>query len=252
MTYKVLAIVKFNNDIALVLDKKPIITYEQHGNDLIGFDESGTFYDFFYYDKPSGSFYAFAGSKFDLQLKNGDSIHCYGQWWSGISETARKTVGKEICHVTWQDVDSLRDCYVFSGQSCDKEKHDKLISSYNGKIYDYWEYEKILKSEVQSRHRQINEIQQRAEKAAQGPWILGGCSGRMITTPDGYVGDGFIADVDTLANADFIAHSRQDIPNLLAHIAELSEKIGQLEAEKRHFDNGHTCAMCRAEGGNRK
>lgn len=27
-----------------------------------------------------------------------------------------------------------------------------------------------------------------------GPWILGGCSGRMITTPDGYVGDGFIAE----------------------------------------------------------
>lgn len=38
-----------------------------------------------------------------------------------------------------------------------------------------------------------------------GPWILGGCSGRMITTPNGYVGDGFIADVDTLANAYLIA-----------------------------------------------
>jgi len=41
-------------------------------------------------------------------------------------------------------------------------------------------------------------------KHAELPWILGGCSGRMITTPDGYIGDGFIADVDTLANAAFI------------------------------------------------
>lgn len=36
---------------------------------------------------------------------------------------------------------------------------------------------------------------------ANGPWELGGCSGRMITTVSKYVGDGFIADVDTLANA---------------------------------------------------
>lgn len=39
------------------------------------------------------------------------------------------------------------------------------------------------------------------------PWILGGCSGRMITTPNGYMGDGFIADVDTKANAEFIVRA---------------------------------------------
>ena len=38
-------------------------------------------------------------------------------------------------------------------------------------------------------------------------WILGGCSGRMITTPSSYCGDGFIADVDTLANAQHIVKS---------------------------------------------
>lgn len=38
-----------------------------------------------------------------------------------------------------------------------------------------------------------------------GPWILGGASGRMITTPSGYYGDGFIADVDTKANAKLIS-----------------------------------------------
>lgn len=42
-------------------------------------------------------------------------------------------------------------------------------------------------------------------KHEPGPWILGGASGRMVTTPSGYYGDGFIADVDTIANAKLIA-----------------------------------------------
>ena len=45
----------------------------------------------------------------------------------------------------------------------------------------------------------------KGKKFEPGPCILGGCSGRMITTPDGYVGGGFSADVDTLANASLIS-----------------------------------------------
>lgn len=40
-----------------------------------------------------------------------------------------------------------------------------------------------------------------SNKHEREPWVLGGCSGRMVTTPSGYVGDGFIADVDTKDNA---------------------------------------------------
>jgi hypothetical protein len=62
------------------------------------------------------------------------------------------------------------------------------------------------------------------------PWVLGGCSGRMITTPDGYTGDGFIADVDTLDNARRIvacvnACEGVDTENL--------EMIGRMFAEKK-------------------
>jgi len=55
-----------------------------------------------------------------------------------------------------------------------------------------------------------------------GPWTLGGCSGRMITTPNGYVGDGFIADVDTLANANLIASAPDMLEALELCMAELS------------------------------
>ena len=70
----------------------------------------------------------------------------------------------------------------------------------------------------------IREIEKRLEEAEPGPWKLGGCSGRMITTPSGYYGDGFIADVDTKANADLIAHAPTDIRFLLGEVARLTER----------------------------
>lgn len=56
-------------------------------------------------------------------------------------------------------------------------------------------------------------------KHTPGPWILGGCSGRMITTPSGYRGDGFIADVDTKANAQLIAAA----PDMLEALKQVAE-----------------------------
>jgi hypothetical protein len=42
------------------------------------------------------------------------------------------------------------------------------------------------------------------EKHELEPWVLGGISGRTVTTPSGYYGDGIIADCDTKANGNRI------------------------------------------------
>lgn len=88
---------------------------------------------------------------------------------------------------------------------------------------------------------QLQAIRERAEKATQGPWQRG----------TGYQGDVYsrsgIVIVDTedsgsprqIRDATFIAHARQDIPDLLAYVAELEAEalgagmaISQLAAER--------------------
>ena len=54
------------------------------------------------------------------------------------------------------------------------------------------------------------------EKAATaGPWITGGCSGRMVKPVAFYGGDGFLADVDTKENSEMIVSARNALPALL-------------------------------------
>ncbi len=48
------------------------------------------------------------------------------------------------------------------------------------------------------------------------PWRLGGCSGRMVRPDCFYGGDGFIADVDTTPNADFIVRAVNAHDEMLA------------------------------------
>lgn len=57
------------------------------------------------------------------------------------------------------------------------------------------------------------------EQFTPGPWILGGCSGRMVRPDAFYGGDGFISDVDTIANARLVAAA----PNLYAACREVAD-----------------------------
>ena len=73
---------KYGTQQYLVLNREPVFLYERKCDWLIA--EDCGFFDFYHYKRPSGSFYAFAGRKFDIPLKDGSVEKAYGQWWHGI------------------------------------------------------------------------------------------------------------------------------------------------------------------------
>jgi hypothetical protein len=139
---KILAIVKFNDGRALVLDESPKLVYRKQGGSILGSD--GAFLSTYYLDKCGPGWMAFAGRKFDLTMEDGEVVHCYGQYWHGVTETHRKMVDGEIGHVTACDIDSLKQCYVFTGYECVKHKMIELIAQYKGPVYEYREYEMLI------------------------------------------------------------------------------------------------------------
>jgi len=145
---ELMALVKFNSGVALVMKNEIKFKYKKYDNIIIGIDESETFVDCLYYEAPWGRFKAFAGREFDISLENGKIIHCNGQWWHGGSDQAEKILDKKIVGVTVNDIESLKKCYVFTGCFAIKENKDKLIESYHGNLYEYYEYEKELKQSI--------------------------------------------------------------------------------------------------------
>lgn len=141
--YKILAAVKFNSRIAYVLDKEPELTYKKVGNIIYGTD--GLFYSCYEYSGMSPNRKAFAGREFDITLEDGEVINCVGQWWDGGFAEVEKITNCKIEHATINTLDKLKECYVFSGYEVDAEKFNQFIKSYTGGVYDYWEYEKIIK-----------------------------------------------------------------------------------------------------------
>lgn len=145
--YKIEAVVKFNDSEALVLSESPKILYERYGNYLFGLDEYRVFCDCYKYDRPSKDWEAFAGRKFDISMRDGTVEHAYGQWWDGGTKEFEEKLGSEIIHVTLRTKEDLKRCYVFVAYRADKSEYLKLRSQYREKVYDYWEYEEILKGE---------------------------------------------------------------------------------------------------------
>ena len=150
MAHKIIAIVNANgNSNWFVLKNKPVLKYNKYGSDtIIGTD--GTFFQFYGYERPSERWKAFAGREFDLKLEDGTVEHCYGQWWDKMTQTAINEFNindkeNKLVHIAIGTIDSLKKCYVFYGYSALKKKIDKLVKRYKGKVYEYWEYKKILK-----------------------------------------------------------------------------------------------------------
>lgn len=140
---KIVAVVKFNSGEAFVLNRMPELEYSRFGGTIIGTD--GTFHSL--YEKDFVTFSkAFGGHKFDLTMSDGEVVHCTGQWWDAVSETAFELVGPDIIPVTISTVEKLRQCYVFMGTRASGSKIKVLRGAYEGRVYEYREYEDHLKS----------------------------------------------------------------------------------------------------------
>lgn len=92
---------------------------------------------------------------------------------------------------------------------------------------------------------ELKAIRERCEAATAGPWLVqrrysNECEivPRITCEPSAERKCGWIADMvgapylgyaDTIANADFIAHARADVPRLLAEVERLRAKAAELD-----------------------
>lgn len=143
---EVKAIVDCNATKAVVLKEELDYEYERYGSIIVGLDSTGTFAKVYLYNNRLASGErAFGGRKFKLPLKSGEVVECKGEWWFGVNARVEEIVGGELIEVAYGVEKSLKGCYVYTAAYAVASKLDEIIAGYNGKTYDYWEYEKELK-----------------------------------------------------------------------------------------------------------
>ena len=144
---KVVAKVTCNDGFAYVLNRMPHFLYTKlDQKTIIGEDEG--MYEFYMYDRYTDRYKAFGGRQFQLPLTDGSVEKCYGQWWDGMNDTALKLFsGVSLCYFVYSTIEDLKKYYVYIGCRADVDWVKKLDSKYNGKIYDYWEFEKMINEE---------------------------------------------------------------------------------------------------------
>lgn len=92
---------------------------------------------------------------------------------------------------------------------------------------------------------QLNEIEQRAKAATEGPWVVTTCRcehsglkpsehGVLATKTSGMLAD-FCESLNDENDAEFIASARADVPQLVAEVRRLQGQIAAVkEALSRH------------------
>ncbi|MBY6273548.1 MAG: hypothetical protein CW346_15230 [Bacillaceae bacterium] len=89
--------------------------------------------------------------------------------------------------------------------------------------------------------QRLREIEERVSKATPGPWEAYGVGGiHMDGTSDGYsvmtaAGKRLHSPYMTQADADFIAHAREDVPWLLSLLREREEQARQLGVQMERY-----------------
>lgn len=150
MENKILAVVKFNDGEALVLEKEPELIYTKYdSHTIVGTD--GLFHVCYGYERPDERWKAFGGRKFELPLSDGTTEFCNGQWWASMTSRAVKELGitedNKAVSVTACSIDNLKRCYVFHGYTSTKQAYLDFRKTYDGPVYEYREYEKLIKNQ---------------------------------------------------------------------------------------------------------
>lgn len=123
----------------VVIDRPLHFIYERKGHALVAND--GGFYSSYYHGRPSASWQAFAGRKFDVPMMDGTVIKASGEWWYGGHE---KNAPEEIVSVGVATLDQLLDCYVFSAGYISKVKLDTwLRENTPGTIYRWYDKRRV-------------------------------------------------------------------------------------------------------------
>lgn len=143
---KIIAVVKFNDGEAYVLNRKPVMLYNKIGN--IMFAKDGAFYDCLKYRIDQYG-EAFAGRKFEVPLVEGGFQICDGKWWDDGYRELENLESIKLTRVTVGTIEELQKCYVFTGLLADAHDISFMRSEYNGAVYPYWDYEKIIKFDKQ-------------------------------------------------------------------------------------------------------
>jgi len=132
-----------NGHLYIMVDKIPKLTYEKIGASYVGSDEQELFNDYLKYEYGYGSFKAFAGREFSIELKDGTIIKLKDHWWDyGVYDKENEYVG-----IGLGTLESLLDCFVFCSYNVRKDKLEELINDYlsRDKFYEYYEIEKWCK-----------------------------------------------------------------------------------------------------------
>lgn len=124
--------------MSIIVDEMPKLAYARKGSLLIAEDDG--FHNCYKYGKPSPSWQAFAGRRFDISMKDGTVEHAIGQWWDYWNDSiTQKVVIK--CGVN--TIEGLRKCYVFMAYKVDEDKVNKWMRG-NKVDTDYYKYEKRI------------------------------------------------------------------------------------------------------------
>lgn len=148
---KLLAVVRFNDGYAFVFDNNIEFEYNKFDNSNIIGEWNGIYHC--YAKRYENGFKAFSNREFDIKLKDGNIEHCKGQWWDDYSYL-KKNISDLIC-CTYSSIDSLCECYVFTGAYISEKLYNELISSYSGKIYEYDEYRNEVIKPILAKRKEI-------------------------------------------------------------------------------------------------